>query len=69
MAANLLHGNSLLYDGRNEIGQTCEGLSSEKSKNKQDKVLKDKKVINKVRKGQNKMSKTVRGQQAYRTMW
>ena len=49
--------------------QTCEGLSSERPKNKQDKVLKDKKVIDKMKKGQNKKSKTVRGQKAYRTMW
>ena len=60
---------STLYDGRNEKGQTCEGLSSERPKNKQDKVLKDKKVIDKMKKGQNKKSKTVRGQKAYRTMW
>ena len=39
------HAFSTLYDGRNEKGQTCEGLSSERPKNKQDKVLKDKKVI------------------------
>ena len=59
---------STLYDGRNEKGQTCEGLSSERPKNQQDKVLKDKKVIDKMKKGQNKKSKTVRGQKAYRTM-
>ena len=52
-----------------EKGQTCEGLSSEMPKNKQDKVLKNKKVIDKMKKGQNKKSKTVRGQKAYRTMW
>ena len=60
---------STLYDGRNEKGQTCKGLSSERPKNKQDKVFKDKKVIDKMKKGQNKKSKTVRGQKAYRTMW
>ena len=50
-------------------GQTWEGLSSERPKNKQDKVLKDKKVIDKMKKGQNKKSKTVRGQKAHRTTW
>ena len=45
-----------LYDGRNEKGQTCEGLSSERPKNRQDKVLKDKKAIDKMKKGQNKMT-------------
>ena len=50
-------------------GQTFEGLCSERPKNKQDKVLKDKKVIDKMKKGQNKKSKTVPGQTAYRTMW
>ena len=63
-----VHAFSTLYDGRNEKGQTCEGLSSERPKNKQDKVLKDKKVIDKMKKGQNKKSKTVRGQKAHRTM-
>ena len=64
-----LHAFSTLYDGQNEKGQTCERLSSERPKNKQDKVLKDKKVIDKMKKGQNKKSKTVRGQKAYITMW
>ena len=68
-SASNVHAFSTLYDGRNEKGQTCEGLSSERPKNKQDKVLKDKKVIDKMKKGQNKKSKTVRGQKAYRTMW
>ena len=63
-----VHAFSTLYDGRNEKGQTCEGLSSEGPKNKQDKVLKDKKVIDEMKKGQNKKSKTVRGQKAYRAM-
>ena len=62
-------GFSTLYDGRNEKGQTCEGLNSERPKNKQDKALKDKKVIDKIKKGQNKKSRTVRGQNAYRPMW
>ena len=57
-----VHAFSTLYDGRNEKGQTCEGLSSERPKNKQYKVLKDEKVIDKMKKGQNKESKTVRGQ-------
>ena len=68
-SASNVHVFSTLYDGRNEKGQTCEGLSSERPKNKQDKVLKDKKVIDKMKKGQNKKSKTVRGQRAYRAMW
>ena len=68
-SASNVHAFSTLYNGRNEKGQTCEGLSSERPKNKQDKVLKNKKVIDKIKKGQNKMSKTVRGQKAYRTMW
>ena len=65
-SASNVHAFSTLYDGRNEKGQTCGGLSSERPKNKQDKVLKDKKVM---KKGQNKKSKTVRGQKAYRAMW
>ena len=68
-SASNVHAFSTLYDGRNEKGQTWEGLSSERPQNKQDKVLKDKKVIDKMKKGQNKKSKTVRGQKAYRTMW
>ena len=55
-SASNVHAFSTLYDGRNEKGQTCEGLSSERPKNKQDKVLKDKKVIDKMKKGQNKKS-------------
>ena len=46
-----LHAFSALYDGRNEKGQTCEGLSSERPKNKQDKVLKDKKSNRQNEKG------------------
>ena len=42
-SASNVHAFSTLYDGRNEKGQTCEGLSSERPKNKQDKELKDKK--------------------------
>ena len=42
-SASNVHAFSTLYDGRNKKGQTCEGLSSERPKNKQDKVLKDKK--------------------------
>ena len=68
-SASNVHAFSTSYDGRNEKGQTCEGLSSTRPKNKQDKVLKDKKVIDKMKKGQNKKSKTVRGQKANRTMW
>ena len=68
-SASNVHAFFTLYGGRNEKGQTCEGLSSERPKNKQDKVLKDKKVTDKMGKGQNKKSKTVRGQKAYRTMW
>ena len=49
-----VHAFSTLYDGRNKKGQTCEGLSSERPKNKQDKVLKDKKVIDKMKKGPKK---------------
>ena len=64
-----VHAFSTLYDGRNEKVETCEGLSSERPKNKQDKLLKDKTVIDKIKKGQNKKPKTVRGQKAYRTMW
>ena len=52
-SASNVHAFSTLYDERNEKGQTCEGLSSERPKNKQDKVLKDKKVIDKMKKGQN----------------
>ena len=52
-----MHMHFSLYGGRNEKGQTWEGLSSERPKNKQDKVLKDKKVIDKMKKGQNKKSK------------
>ena len=54
---------------KKDKGQTFEGLSSERPKNKQDKVLKDKKVVDKMKKGQSKKSKTVRGQKASRTMW
>ena len=67
-SASNVHAFSTLYDGQNEKGQTCEGLISERPKNNQDKVLKDKKVIDKMKKGQNKKSKTVRGQKAYITM-
>ena len=42
-SASNVHAFSTLYDGRNERGQTCEGLSSKRPKNKQDKELKDKK--------------------------
>ena len=42
-SASNVHAFSTLYDGRNEKGQTCEGLSGERPKNKQDKELKDKK--------------------------
>ena len=35
-SASNVHAFSTLYDGRNEKGQTCEGLSSERPKNKQD---------------------------------
>ena len=49
-SASNVHAFFTLYDGRNEKGQTCEGLSSERPKNKQDKVLKDKKVIDKMEK-------------------
>ena len=68
-SASNVHAFSTLYDGQNKERQTCEGLSSERPKNKQDKVLKDKKLIDKMKKGQNKKSKTVRGQKAYITMW
>ena len=37
--------------GRNEKGRTCEGLSSERPKNKQDKVLKDNKSNRQNEKG------------------
>ena len=49
-SASNVHAFSTLYNGRNEKGQICEGLSSERPKNKQDKVLKDKKVIDKMKK-------------------
>ena len=68
-SASNVHAFSTLYDGRNEKGQTCKGLSRQRPKNKQDKVLKDKKVIDKMKKGQNKKSKTERGQKTYRAMW
>ena len=68
-SASNVHAFSTLYDGRNEKGQTCKGLSSQRPKNTQDKVLKDKKVIDKMKNGQNKKSKTVRGQKACRAMW
>ena len=68
-SASNVHAFSTLYDGRNEKGLTCEGLSSERPKNKQDKVLKDKKVIDKMNKGQNKKFKKLRRQKAYRTIW
>ena len=58
-SASNVHACSTLYDGRNEKGQTCEGLSSERPKNKQDKVLKDKNGNRQNEKGPNKKYKTV----------
>ena len=50
-SASNVHAFSTLYDGRNEKGQTCEGLSSEKAKKQTGQSIKGQKSNRQNEKG------------------